>query len=101
MIARKFTIEYTMDFERHLKSLRAYDRAAILDSLENQLQFQPTRETRKRKRLNPNKWADWELRVGDLRVLYTVQEDCAVVLLTALGIKVGNRLIIDGEEVDL
>jgi hypothetical protein len=46
--------------------------------------------------LRPNPLADFELRVGDLRALYTVEGDEVVILL--VGRKVGNKLIVEGEE---
>ncbi len=48
------------------------------------------------KRLRPNPLAEFELRAGDLRVLYNVEEDEAVLLI--VGRKVGNKLIVEGEE---
>ena len=42
--------------------------------------------------------AGWELRLGDYRVLYDVQEADRVVTVQVVGEKVGNRLIVQGEE---
>jgi len=47
-------------------------------------------------RLRPNPLAEFELRVGDLRVLYNVTGDEVVLLI--VGRKVGNKLIVEGEE---
>ena len=52
--------------------------------------------TRAIKRLRPNPFAQFELRAGDLRVLYNV-EGSEVVLLV-VGRKVGNKLIVKGQE---
>ena len=42
--------------------------------------------------------AEFELRVGDLRVLYNVDIEAAEVVLLIVGRKVGNALIVGNEE---
>ncbi len=66
-----------------------------------QLLYQPTVETRNRKRMRPNALAPWELRIGELRVYFSVEEAPErVVKIRAVGIKKqGHRLFIGGEEV--
>lgn len=66
-----------------------------------QLAHQPTVETRNRKRMRPNPLAPWELRIGNLRVYFSVEEEPErVVKVRAIGVKKqGNRLFIGGEEV--
>lgn len=66
-----------------------------------QLAHQPTVERRNRKRLRPNPLAPWELRIGNLRVYFSVEEEPErVVKIRAIGVKKqGNRLFIGGEEV--
>lgn len=74
----------------------------VFDGVDEQLAHQPTVETRNRKPMRPNPLAPWELRIGDLRVYYDVQEEPQkVVTVLAVGIKVGNRVVIGGEEVEL
>lgn len=82
----------------------------MVDAIEEQLQHQPGVETRRRKKLRPNEFAGWELRVGEVRVLYDIEEEAdeaesaeqtGVVVVLAIGIKDGDRLIIDGEELEL
>ena len=52
--------------------------------------------------MRPNPLAPWELRVGDVRVYYDVQENPEpLVMVVAVGVKDGNRILIGGEEVDL
>jgi len=52
--------------------------------------------------LRPNPLASWELRVGDLRVYYDVQEDPEQqVNVVAIGIKQRNRVSIAGELYDI
>lgn len=48
-----------------------------------------------------NPLARYELRIGDLRVYYEVDERRRVVEIRAVGVKDRNRVLIGGEEVDL
>ena len=57
---------------------------------------QPTLPTKAVKRLRPNPIAEFELRVGNLRVLYNVEGE--IVQLVIVGRKVGNKLIVDGDD---
>ena len=59
----------------------------MLDSVDEQLQYQPTVETRNRKPMRPNPIAPWELRIGDLRVYYEVDVAESFVRVLAVGVK--------------
>jgi mRNA-degrading endonuclease RelE of RelBE toxin-antitoxin system len=72
--------------------------AIVLDAVDEQLTHQPTVETRNRKPLRPNPIAPWELRIGDLRVCYDVEDDPeSIVHVRAIGVKQHNELRIGGE----
>ena len=71
-----------------------------MTSVEGQLSHEPLVETRNRKELRPNPIAPWELRVRHLRVFYEVAEPNVVTIL-AIGEKRGNKLYIEGEEIQL
>jgi hypothetical protein len=69
-----YEILYSAGVAEDLRELRAYDRSAILDKIEEQLKFQPLVETRNRKPL-PGfvpPWEHtppvWELHVKEFRV---------------------------------
>lgn len=47
----------------------------------------------------PSDAADFELRVGDWRIFYQIEEP--VVRVTLVGKKEGNRLLVEGEEFQL
>ena len=52
--------------------------------------------------MRPNPIAPWELRIGDLRVYYDVEDDPdSRVIVLAVGVKERNRLRIGGEEIKL
>jgi hypothetical protein len=72
----------------------------ILDALPRQLRYLPTVETRNRKRLVANPIAPWELRVGNHRIYFEVQEEPErVVRMVAIGLKVREKVLIGGVEV--
>jgi mRNA-degrading endonuclease RelE of RelBE toxin-antitoxin system len=63
------------------------------------LEQDPLAETKNMKTLRPNKVADKELRLfGKYRVLFSVEADDQVVTIILVGEKVGNRLLVQGEE---
>ncbi len=96
-----YRIEYTRPAINHLRQLTARLRAMVLDTVDHQLTYEPTRETRNRREMIPNDLASWELRIGDLRVYYDVLEESQTVMVAAVGIKRGNRVFIGGLERDL
>ena len=96
-----FELLFSPEAEDHLHSLPARNRVIVLDHIEVQLGHEPDVLTRNRKRLGPNPFADWELRVGDHRVFYNVHIDQSAVEIVAVGRKFHNRLWIAGEEFEL
>ena len=97
-----FRIEYDPATEEHLTALTAREAAIVFDTVPRQLTHQPTVLTRNRKPLRSNPLAPWELRIGDLRVYYDVQDEPeAVVTIRAVGVKDRNRLHIGGREFQL
>jgi mRNA-degrading endonuclease RelE of RelBE toxin-antitoxin system len=77
------------------------ERKMVLDRCEALLERDPARPTRNMKVLRPNPLARYELRLGNLRVFFEIEEDAGSVLVLAVGRKEGNKLWIGGEEVDL
>jgi mRNA-degrading endonuclease RelE of RelBE toxin-antitoxin system len=96
-----YSIEFSEDAQRQLHQLTARDRAILLDAVEQQLARQPTKVTRKRKLLQVNPLATWELRVGKFRVFYNVEDEKLIVIVIAVGIKDRNLLYVDGKEFHL
>ena len=97
-----YRIEYSPDTEDHLRSLTARQQAIVLDTVDRQLKHQPTDEARNRKPMRPNPVAPWELRIGNLRVYYDVEEEPdQVVHIRAVGVKLRNRVRIGKEVIEL
>jgi mRNA-degrading endonuclease RelE of RelBE toxin-antitoxin system len=67
-----FEIKFTEGAIEDLRLLKRAERRKILAELESQLTHEPTVETRNRKRLRPNRLAEWELRIGRFRIFYDV-----------------------------
>lgn len=76
--------------EGELAELRTFDRRLLLDAMESQLTHQPTLATRNRKRLDEltpsfeHVPPIWELRVGDFRIFYDVDETIRIVNVRAV-----------------
>jgi mRNA-degrading endonuclease RelE of RelBE toxin-antitoxin system len=98
----KYRIEYSPDTEDHFRVLTTRQQVTVLDAVEKQLQYQPTVETRNRKPMRPNPIAPWELRIGNLRVYYDIEDDPKhVVYIRAIGIKERNNVRIGKEVIKL
>jgi mRNA-degrading endonuclease RelE of RelBE toxin-antitoxin system len=93
-----YYIDYASEIRDHLRYLTARQRSTVFDEVNQQLTHEPTAETRNRKPLRPNPLASWELRIGDLRVYYDVEEDPEQqVNIVAIGMKRRTRVSIGGE----
>lgn len=103
---RPFEILYPPILNAHLKTIEPKFYSLISTTIEEQLQFLPDTETRNRKPLRrPISFgAQWELGFGPgnmFRVFYKVNRDAYQVELLAIGIKMGKRLHVGGQEYEL
>ena len=96
-----YEIEITREAIDDLRAFRKRERRSVVEGIERELRYEPARETRNRKRLRPNKLAEWELRLGQYRVFFDVDRAADVVKVIAVGRKRGNRLYIRDEEFNL
>ena len=101
-----YHVSYDQATKKHLRVIDAKYHSLIRAEIEEQLQFEPDKETRNRKPLRqPAPFeATWEIRFGPancFRVLYGIDEESREVQIQAIGIKEGNRLLIAGQEVEL
>jgi len=101
-----FALRYDRDIKRQLVAIEAKYHGLIRKVIEEQLPFEPERETRNRKPLlQPAPFeATWELRCGPqnrFRVLYGVDPERQEVRIQAVGVKKGNRLIVGRKEIEL
>ncbi len=91
-----YKISITDDAERQLRSLPVRDRRVLEAAILSRLEHQPTTLSKSIRQLRLNPLVQYELRAGDLRVLYNIEGDEVIVLI--VGRKVGNKLIVEGEE---
>ena len=96
-----YEVRFSRDAERQLGELDARDRNIILVTIEEQLTHQAEVPTRHRKLLRENPLADWELRVGEYRVFYDIEDDPNVVTILAISVKAHSTLRIDDKEIQL
>ncbi len=90
-------VEFAVSAVRELADLKAYQRKRIHGEIKKQLIDQPTMATKNRKCLG-NPPADfefapplWELRIGDYRVCYDVNEEDEMVFIRAIRLKPPER----------
>jgi mRNA-degrading endonuclease RelE of RelBE toxin-antitoxin system len=93
-----FEIEYSQNALDDLDWFSRREQNEILDGIEASLRYEPTIETRNRKRLRPNQTAEWELRIGRFRVYYDADAVVRIVSIEAIGLKMGNVVFFRGEE---
>ncbi len=85
-----YRVEYADDISDDLAGVRAYDRKRILDRLEKQLRYEPSKSAKNRKPLPglipPWEYIEpvWELRIGEYRVYYDVDEQSSLVMVRAI-----------------
>jgi len=91
-----YRITITEDADGQFQALPARDQRVLEAGILSRLPHQPITPTKAIKRLRANPLAEFELRVGHLRALYNVEGDEVVILV--VGRKVGNKLIVEGEE---
>lgn len=92
---------FTGDAVRQFKALSQAIKSLIREAIRLHLiEAEPTQTTRNKFRLRrPSEYADYELRAGSWRIFYRVDQQ--EIIVTLLGEKKGNRLIVEGEEIRL
>ncbi|MBV7328152.1 addiction module toxin RelE [Chloroflexi bacterium TSY] len=96
-----YDIEFTPESLGDISEFRKFEQQTIFAEIKTQLSYQPTIETRNRKRLRPTEVSEWELRIDKIRVFYDVFEQIRIVKVEAVGRKEGNKLILRGKEYKL
>jgi len=101
-----YRLIYDTDIPRQLRTIDRKYHTLIRSTIEAQLTYEPNIETTNRKPLaRPVTFhARWELRFGPhnhFRVYYRTYEDVREIHILAVGVKLRNKVYIDGEEYDL
>jgi len=102
----KFTLSFAPQAIDHLDLIESKHHGLLRRTINEQLTYTPTEETRNRKPLDqPAPFgASWELRCGPrnrFRVFYEVDATSHEVQVLAVAVKDGNRLLFGGEEFEL
>lgn len=93
-----YRLRFARGVERDLRRIRGYQRAAVVAAIERHLVEQPSVPARSRKMLITliPPWAAarpvWELRVGDVRVFYDVDENERLVYVRAVRRKPAGKI---------
>lgn len=96
-----YRIELTVEADVDLQHLRKHEEARVRGALRPHLAHEPAAPSHTRKPLEPNPFgAGWQLRLGDLRVLYAIVEPAQTVEVLRVGRKRGNRLYLRGVPVE-
>jgi mRNA-degrading endonuclease RelE of RelBE toxin-antitoxin system len=100
-MAMKREVEFKPQALEHLRWLPIHQQRSVTGGIRRHLvENDPRAETKNKFHLRrASGAADYELRLGDLRVLYRIEG--SVIFITAVGIKRGNTLIVRGEEFPL
>ncbi len=93
-----YTIEFSLEAETDLRWYSRREQNIILDGIKTNLRYEPTRVTLNRKpcRHEPERVADWELRIGIYRVYYNVDESVQIVAIERIGDKPNNTAFFRG-----
>ena len=97
----KYNVSFTESALEDLAWFKKNEQNEIRDGIYENLEYEPTVETRHRKKLRPNETAEWELRIGKFRVFYDVDQAIYIVAIEAIAEKKGDSLFFQGEEREL
>jgi mRNA-degrading endonuclease RelE of RelBE toxin-antitoxin system len=90
IVVTVFEVRLGEDAVAEIGELRAAERRRLLGAIEKQLTYEPAEASRRKKILSGlvSPWEQvrpvWQLRVGDLRVFYDVDESADVVIVRAV-----------------
>ena len=95
-----YHIEYTRAADEDLRYFTKREQKIIRTGIKEQLLYQPTVITTNRfpREDRSDKIADWELRVGDYRVYYNVQEAVKIVRIERITEKHGQFNLFRGRK---
>jgi mRNA-degrading endonuclease RelE of RelBE toxin-antitoxin system len=87
-----YKIRFSVGVESELRRLRVFDQRRILEEIQRQLDREPLKPTKRRKLLEnvapPEDWGSeppfWQLKVGDFRVFYDVDQEKRTVFMLAV-----------------
>jgi mRNA-degrading endonuclease RelE of RelBE toxin-antitoxin system len=94
-----YAIEMTEEAKNDLDFYAVSARRVIVSAIRLQLMHEPLTQTRNRKPLRDHPLATWELRVERYRIFYDVDQAAQTVVVTSVGHKEHNALLVRGRKV--
>jgi mRNA-degrading endonuclease RelE of RelBE toxin-antitoxin system len=95
----EFTVNITSSARTDIRFFKTYEQRIIATGIRIFLTRDALVETDRRKLLESNSLASWELRMDNYRVFYDVEDD--IVHIIAVGHKHHNDLYVRGKKVQL
>ena len=96
-----YDIELTPQAMDDLRWFQTYEQREIIETINQQLRYEPLTKTRNRKPMRANETTDWELRIRHFRVLYSVDATVRIIEIQRIGEKRGNRFFFRGRQEDV
>src|SRR6266487_1171737 len=96
----KLTVIILPSADADLTYFRAHEQRIILTGIATHLAYDATIETKRRKKLDPNRITPWELRIDQYRIFYYV-DNITTIKVIAIGHKIHNDLYIRAKKVTL
>ena len=96
----QFTVIILPSADTDLTFFRAHEQRIILSGIATHLVTDATSATKRRKKLDPNHIAPWELRIDHYRIFYAIEYG-TLVKIVAIGAKDHNDLSIRGKKITL
>lgn len=93
-----YEIEFTPEAVKDLRYLKKFEQNIVIDAIETQLIYEPAVETKNRFWRNPPDIAQWELRIGVIRVFYNVDELVQIVSIERINEKPNNTVFFRGQK---
>ena len=87
-----FEVAFSPGAEADLDYYRAFEQRIIIDGIKQYLMADADAESKRRKKMVANPLAPWELRPGDFRIFYEIEDEARVKMI-AIGHKKHNKLI--------
>jgi mRNA-degrading endonuclease RelE of RelBE toxin-antitoxin system len=96
----QFTVIILPSADADLTYFRVHEQRIILTGIATHLAYDATTASKRRKKLDPNRIAPWELRIDHYRIFYDIEQP-TLIKVVAIGYKDHNDLYIRGKKVDL
>lgn len=97
-----YQIEYLPITKDHFRALTTRQCRIVLEAVIKQLTNDPNIKTKNRFPMRSNSMASWELRLGNLRIYYDIEDTSEpTVYILAIGVKEGNQVRIGGDLINL